>query len=156
METIAERILKMARNQTVFRAHDVGGTIDPRSTLRRMVMRGDITRVGRGLYALPDAEVGANHSPSRPKGTPARQLALARSHWEIGNCLHHPKDRSLGEDADRTRLGASTMARVRSLGAGLLVHVAGNSVPQKQVRIAARPSIAVSLLKRKRFPAKQI
>lgn len=62
METLAERILRTARSQSVFRANDVRGAIDPRSTLRRMVARGEIVLVGRGLYALPDAEVGANHS----------------------------------------------------------------------------------------------
>ena len=61
MKSIAEKILKIARSQSVFRANDVRGVIDPRSTLRRMVARGEIVPVGRGLYALPDAEVGANH-----------------------------------------------------------------------------------------------
>ncbi len=62
MGTIREQVIKSARRQSVFRARDVHGTVDPRSTLCRMVERGEIIRVGRGLYALPNAEIGGNHS----------------------------------------------------------------------------------------------
>ncbi len=62
MKTIREKALEAARNQSVFRACDVRDATDPRSTLRRMAAEGEIVRVGRGLYALPDAEVSANHT----------------------------------------------------------------------------------------------
>jgi len=62
MKTIRERVLEVARKQSVFRAGDVQDAADPRSTLRRMVAQGEIARVGRGLYALPDAEVNKYHS----------------------------------------------------------------------------------------------
>jgi len=62
MTTIREKILDVARNQSVFRAGDVRDANDPRSTLRRMVAAGEIVQVGRGLYALPEAEISANHS----------------------------------------------------------------------------------------------
>jgi len=91
-------------------------------------------------------------APEKPKGTPQALLVLARSHWEIENCLHHAKDRSLGEDADRTRKGATIMARLRSLAIGLLTHIPGASVPQKQIQISAEPGIALRLLKRKSLP----
>ncbi len=62
MKTIRERVLKVARQQSVFRAADVQDAIDPRSTLRRMAAQGEIIRVDRGLYALADAEISENHS----------------------------------------------------------------------------------------------
>lgn len=62
MKTIRERILEVARKQSVFRAGDVQEATDPRSTLRRMAEQGEIVRVGRGLYALADAEISGNHS----------------------------------------------------------------------------------------------
>lgn len=62
MKTTRERILEVARKQSVFRAGDVLDAADPRSTLRRMATQGEIIRVGRGLYALADAEVSGNHS----------------------------------------------------------------------------------------------
>lgn len=62
MKTTREKVMEAARNQSVFRASDVQDATDPRSTLRRMTAEGEIVRVGRGLYALPNAEVSANHS----------------------------------------------------------------------------------------------
>lgn len=62
METISEKILNTARARSVFRAGDVQGATDPRSTLRRMVAQGSLVRVERGLYTLPDAELTANHA----------------------------------------------------------------------------------------------
>lgn len=91
-------------------------------------------------------------SRHKPRGAPEAMLVLARRHWEIENCLHHTKDRSLAEDADRTHAGATVMARLRSLAVGLLQHIAGKSAPQKQIQVAADPGIALRLLARKRLP----
>jgi len=93
-----------------------------------------------------------SRAPEKSNGTPKTLLALARRHWEIENRLHHTKDRSLGEDADRTRSGATIMARLRSLAIGLLSHIPGASVPQKQIHVNAEPGIALRLLKRKSLP----
>ncbi|NQU45361.1 hypothetical protein HQ520_18935, partial [bacterium] len=88
----------------------------------------------------------------KPQGRPEALIRVARRHWEIENRLHHTKDRTLAEDADRTRLGATILARLRSLGVGILEHIAGPSAPQKQIRINANPGIALKFLKRRRLP----
>lgn len=62
MESIANRILETARRQSIFRARDIPNTRDPRSTLRRMVRAGQLIEAGRGLYRLPYAVLGVNHS----------------------------------------------------------------------------------------------
>jgi predicted transcriptional regulator of viral defense system len=62
MKTLREKILEVARKQSVFRAGDVRDATDPRSTLHRMAAQGEIVRVGRGLYALADAKISGNHS----------------------------------------------------------------------------------------------
>lgn len=85
-------------------------------------------------------------------GTPEALLRLARGHWEIENKLHHVKDRSMGEDAERSRAGATVMARLRSVAVGLFAHIKGESTPLKQVAVAANPMLALRLLRRKRFP----
>jgi hypothetical protein len=90
-------------------------------------------------------------SAGKLKGSPKALLALVREHWEIENRLHHTKDRSLAEDADRNRRGAPILSRLRSLAIGLLEYVAGDSVPQKQIRISADPTIVTKLLARKRL-----
>ncbi len=60
-KTVTAKILETARNQSVFRAEDVQNVRDPRSTLRRMVARGELIQVGRGLYSVPDAGASVNH-----------------------------------------------------------------------------------------------
>lgn len=62
MERTTDKILKVARRQSVFRASDILDASDPRSTLRRMVQRGQLAQPGRGLYVLPDGELSINHS----------------------------------------------------------------------------------------------
>ena len=62
MEAISEKILTTARRLTVFRARDVSGVPDPRTNLRRMAARGQLVRVARGLYSLPETDAGAQHS----------------------------------------------------------------------------------------------
>jgi predicted transcriptional regulator of viral defense system len=62
MKTLREKTMTVARNQSVFRAADVSKTADPRSTLRRMTNNGELIRVGRGLYMLPEVDITENHS----------------------------------------------------------------------------------------------
>lgn len=61
MKTIKEQILNVAKKQSVFRAGDIPVS-EPRTTLSRMVAHGELVRIGRGLYSLPDADIGENHS----------------------------------------------------------------------------------------------
>jgi predicted transcriptional regulator of viral defense system len=60
--TIRNHILDIAEKQSLFRAIDIPNTPNPQTELSRMVAEGVLLRVGRGLYSLPDAEVGENHS----------------------------------------------------------------------------------------------
>lgn len=94
-------------------------------------------------------------SPHKPAGQPQALLRLARRHWEIENCLHHTKDRSFGEDADRTKRGANNLARFRSLAVGLQSALPGGSAPQKQILVAAKPHLVLKLLRQKRLPKKK-
>jgi len=62
MKTVKEQILDIARKQSVFRAGDIPNVEKPRTELCRMVAQGELVRVGRGLYSLPDIEIGENYS----------------------------------------------------------------------------------------------
>ena len=88
----------------------------------------------------------------KPPGDPDALPTLARSHWEIENRLHHTKDRALAEDADRTRGGATIMARLRSLAVGMLRYIPGAGAPPKQIRVSADRGIVLRPLKRNRLP----
>lgn len=62
MNTVRRQILDHAGRQSVFRAKDISGVRKPQTELSRMVVNGEIVRVGRGLYSLPNADIGENHS----------------------------------------------------------------------------------------------
>ena len=90
--------------------------------------------------------------PRTRRGAPGALLAAARGHWAIENRLHHVKDRTMGEDAGRCRRGATVLARLRSLGVGLLAQMDEGWAPLKRIAVAANPLGALRLLKQKSFP----
>ena len=90
--------------------------------------------------------------PATRRGSPGALLAVARGHWAIENGLHHVKDRTMGEDAGRSRRGATVLARLRSLGVGLMQQVDEAWAPLKQIAVAANPLLGLRLLKQKCFP----
>ena len=60
METAAERLIKLARSQGLIRPRDLEPRGIPRISLTRAVGRGELERVGRGLYGLPDRPISAH------------------------------------------------------------------------------------------------
>lgn len=58
----ANQVLALARKQGILRARDLGTVGIPRVHLTRLVKRGQLERIGRGLYQLPGAEVGEHHT----------------------------------------------------------------------------------------------
>ena len=58
----AQRVLELARIHGLLRARDLDQHGIPREYLTRLVRRGELERVARGLYALPDADVTENTS----------------------------------------------------------------------------------------------
>lgn len=92
MDSLTDKIMQTARRQSVFRARDVHGAVDPRSTLRRMVIRGTLVQPDRGLYAIPDADLSANHSlVEATKRYPGGVICLisALVFHEIGTQMPH-------------------------------------------------------------------
>ena len=60
--THSDRLLSLARSRGVFRSKDLAPLGIPRQTLARLHRRGALDRVGRGLYALADADVTEHHT----------------------------------------------------------------------------------------------
>ncbi len=56
----AQRILHLARQKGWLRAHDIEAIEAPRVVLTRLTAAGLLTRVGRGVYRLPDHQ-GSEH-----------------------------------------------------------------------------------------------
>ncbi|MBI1299674.1 hypothetical protein GC175_32515, partial [bacterium] len=57
-----ERILQLADQQGILRTRDLLDHNIPRVYLQRLVERGDLERIERGLYRRPEAEVSLYHS----------------------------------------------------------------------------------------------
>jgi len=57
METATERLIKLVRSQGLVRPRDLAPQGIPRVSLTRAVNRGELERVGRGLYGLPDRPI---------------------------------------------------------------------------------------------------
>lgn len=59
---ISEQIIELAGRLGVLRPRDLDAYSIPRVYLRRLTEKGLLEKVGRGLYSLPNAEVGELHS----------------------------------------------------------------------------------------------
>ena len=57
-----KRILELARKTTIIRPRDVAALGIPREYVGRLASSGQLARIGRGLYVLPDAEVTAERA----------------------------------------------------------------------------------------------
>ena len=62
MDTAAERLIDLVRSQGLIRPCDLAPLGIPRISLTRAVRRGQLERLGRGLYGLPGREVSAHGS----------------------------------------------------------------------------------------------
>jgi len=60
--TKIETALRLVRKKGTLRPRDLAAQAIPADYLDRLYRRGLIERIGRGLYAWPDAEVSENHS----------------------------------------------------------------------------------------------
>jgi predicted transcriptional regulator of viral defense system len=81
MDTTAERLIKLARAKGLIRPRDLAPLEIPRVSLTRAVRRGQLERVGRGLYGLPRREVSVHGSLAEvarrvPKGVVCLLSAL--------------------------------------------------------------------------------
>lgn len=59
MNKAAEKLIDLARSQGLIRPRDLPPLGIPRVSLTRAVRRGQLERIGRGLYGLPGREVSA-------------------------------------------------------------------------------------------------
>jgi predicted transcriptional regulator of viral defense system len=62
MKTPMERVLQLAKNQTVIRPKDLDRLGIPRNYLGRLTRAGKLEKVGRGLYSSPDSAATENRT----------------------------------------------------------------------------------------------
>ncbi len=113
-DTNTDRLLALAAERGIFRTREVEDEGIPRQTLSRLVDRGDLVRIGRGLYRRPDHEVTAHHSLAVaakrvPKGTVCLLSALqfhgltTQNPLDVWLAIGH-KDREPSVDAVSLRI----------------------------------------------------
>jgi len=73
----SQQIVKLARRQGFIRSNDLAALGLPRVALTRLVRQGRLTRVARGLYAIPD----------RPVSEQGALAEIARKHPQVIVCL---------------------------------------------------------------------
>ena len=128
--THSEKVLHVARRQGVLRPLDLDHFGVPRVILRRMEARGQLIRVSRGLYSLPNPKVTEHHrlvevSKRIPNGVICLLSAL-RFH---GLTQHDPHAVwiAIGEKARRPKIESPPLRVVRfsaaTLGAGVEAYV---------------------------------
>lgn len=92
-------------------------------------------------------------APGMRRAAPARLAAIIRKHWGIENRLHHVLDRTLREDAQRTRVGGGalvlSMLRKCSLAllrTGLRGKLRKAYLPEVQAQMLARPKRLLAIM----------
>jgi predicted transcriptional regulator of viral defense system len=112
--TNTDRLLALADERGILRTREVEDEGIPRQSLSRLVDRGDLVRIGRGLYRRPDHEVTAHHSLAVagkrvPKGTVCLLSALqfhgltTQNPLDVWLAIGH-KDREPSVDAVSLRI----------------------------------------------------
>lgn len=138
MDTTAERLIDLVRNQGLIRPRDLAPLGIPRVALTRAVRRGQLERIGRGLYGLPGRPVSAHGALAEvarrvPKGVVCLLSAL-RFH---GLTTHAPFEVWLAIDnkAIAPKLDYPPLRIVRFSGAALTEGVEEHVVDGVTVRV---------------------
>ncbi len=132
------QILELARNSGVVSTAEVRSLGIHHEYLRQMCAKGELVRVGRGMYSLPDADVTTHHGLAQaakaiPKGVICLLSAL-RFH-EIGTQAPHEVWIALDRRAARPRASLPKTRIVRFSGKALTKGVDQHTIEGIQVRI---------------------
>ena len=132
------QILKLIRNSGVVSTAEVRSHGIHHEYLRQMCARGEIVRVGRGLYSLPDADVTISYGLMLAAKAVSRGviclLSALRFH-EIGTQAPHEVWIALDRRAARPRIRHPKMRIVRFSGMALTEGIDEHIIEGVQVRI---------------------
>ncbi len=87
----------------------------------------------------------------REEATAERLMEIVRRHWGIENGLHYRKDKTLGEDGCRLKVGeaAQVMAVINNLIIGLVLRQGINNLAAARRSYSANPLEALNLILRR-------
>lgn len=149
METQA-RVLRLARKKRLFRLSEAAAAGIHPEYVRRLTRRGQLTRVGRGLYALPTLEPTEHHTLAEvakrvPKGVFCLLTAL-RFH---GLGTQNPRDVWLAVDrrAGIPQVDFTPVRTVRISGAALTDGIEEHDIDGVLVRVTSPARTVVDCFK---------
>lgn len=137
-DTKFAQVLKLVREQGMVRPRDLEARGLSRVYLQRLCERGALTRLGRGVYVLADADYTQNASLAEvclrvPSGVVCLLSAL-RFH-ELGTQSAHPVWLALPNKARKPRLDYPPLHIVRFSGPALPEGVEGHKTSDGLVRV---------------------
>ncbi len=142
MDTTADKLLDLVRSRGLVRPSDPGSAVGiPRVALTRAVRRGQLERVGRGLYGLPDRPVSAHGSLAAvarrvPKGVIC--LLTALSFHELTTQLPFQVWLAIDNKAAAPKMDYPPLRLVRFSGLALTEGTEEHFVDGVTVRITGR------------------
>ena len=133
-----ERVLELAKRPQGVAAREVSEAGIHRQVLTRLVASGEIMRVARGLYQLPDMSSGEHHglvlaSTAAPNGVIC--LLSALQFHGLGTQLPHEVWIAVGRRARRPRLQYPPLRVLRFSGAALIEGVERHDIEGREVAV---------------------
>jgi predicted transcriptional regulator of viral defense system len=145
-----ERILRMARKERLFRLSDATAAGVHAEYVRRLTHQGKLTRVGRGLYALPTLAPTEHHTLAEvatrvPKAVFCLLTAL-RFH---GLGTQNPREvwLAVGRRAGIPRVDFTPIRTVRISGAALTTGIETHTIDGVKVRVTSPARTVVDCFK---------
>lgn len=140
MKTLSEKLLDLARTQGLIRACDLTPLGIPRVALTRAVRRGELERIGRGLYGLPGRVVSAQGTLAEvarkvPKGVVC--LLSALRFYELTTQSPFEVWLAIENKAVKPKLDYPPLRIVRFSGAALTEGVEKHVVDGVTVRVTS-------------------
>src|SRR6266705_1293803 len=145
-----ERILRMARKTRLFRLSEAAATGVHPEYVRRLTRQGQLTRVGRGLYALSTLEPTEHHTLAElAKRVPKSVFCLLTALRFHGLGTQNPREVWLAVDrrAGIPRIDFTPVRVVRISGAALSTGIDEHEVEGVRVRITSPARTVVDCFK---------
>jgi predicted transcriptional regulator of viral defense system len=132
------QILALARRQGILRARDLAAVGIPREYLTRLVERGQLERIARGLYRLAEADVSEHHTLAQvAKRVPEAVICLlsALRFHDLGTQAPAEVWIAIDPKARRPALGDLPIRVVRSSGRALEAGTEAHTIEGVAVRV---------------------
>jgi len=138
METRLDRAARLIRRRGIVRTGDLERLGIPRTYLSRLVRRGDLQQLGRGLYAVPNygttAQVSlAEVATAVPSGVICLLSALA--YHQLGTQLPHQVWIAIGRKSRVPKRASVQLRIVRMSGQALTAGIEAHRIEGVRVRV---------------------